>query len=202
MEGTKRRPGHVLKTTSALETLLQVFSAVEATDLEHGTAANNHLQAVVKEAVSFLASEERAKAMRAEEQSLGLQAKAVARPARPSTAPSASSPQGSLRLPPSEQEALPTPPWLTRPAEAKSRPPLPRPLLPLPGPAAPLVPGCAHCGWVEQHMLVCTWCDRRVCERHGQRIAGRSPGDMDRWQCCNGALPTCWQLHRWWQRSS
>ena len=41
-------------------------------------------------------------------------------------------------------------------------------------PAAPPVPGCAHCGWKEQHRQECTWCDRRICEWHGERIASGS----------------------------
>ena len=49
----------------------------------------------------------------------------------------------------------------------------------------------------QQHMQVCTWCDRPVCERHGRHIAGRIHGDMPRWQC-DKYDPTCWQL--WQQR--
>ena len=61
-------------------------------------------------------------------------------------------------------------------------------------PAAPPVPGCAHCGWKEQHRQECTWCDRRICEWHGERIASGRAGGMPRWQCRNDAQPMCWRL--------
>ena len=59
---------------------------------------------------------------------------------------------------------------------------------------------CSLCGRAQLlHVLACircTWCNRDICEWHGERIPGKKVGDMPRWQC-NHLDPACWKL--WWE---
>ena len=62
--------------------------------------------------------------------------------------------------------------------------------------AAPVqVPLCGHCGRYRLHMQTCTWCDRQICLWDGERILGRKPGDMPRWQCKKPAWEMRWMLY-------
>ena len=43
----------------------------------------------------------------------------------------------------------------------------------------------------------CMWCNRSICEWHGERIPGKKVGDMPHWQC-NHLDWACWEL---WERA-